>query len=532
MDSDDLAGIADAVLEREDKDRKALRVLLGNLRRQEGHHLALSSRMGGSRSYVTSVSLEWIAKRLRYASQLPIFKQKIDADGRIVVDAETIDMVQQRNPDYSRQWPMTLYLAARKSHKFPPILAVVTQAWADNPDSDNWNSNKRATKDSCVVMPLDDDGYYVDLRLSENDFLYAIDGQHRLMGIEGLAKLLSTGKIFKRSKVGKELPQSFAIEDIVNELDNSITHADLQKLMSERIGIEIIPAVMKNETQEEARRRLRSIFVHVNRHAKPLAKGELDLLTEDDGFAIVARSVMVTHPLLKDRTDKTASQLSEKSPAFTTLRTLVVISTNYLGEKQGYSTWKAQMSSTGLSIRPDEAALDQGIADLTHYCDSLARIPSYADVINGADVANYRSRKEAGKAHLLFLPIGQQALARAIGKLTSATNAIELSAIAEMLRKKDAEGVFNIVDARHPWWGVIYNPIKKNINNKEAAGSLCARLLTHVLGRGTTDGAERESLTKEFREARITDPDNGKARDLQNNEVVVDQVSLPSPWWT
>ena len=530
MDSDDLAGITDAVLEREDKDRKALRILLGNLRRQEGHHLALSSRMGGSRSYVTSVSLEWIAKKLRYASQLPIFKQKIDDDGRIVVDAETISAVQQRNPDYSRQWPMTLYLAARKSHKFPPILAVVTQAWADDLDSNGWNSNKQATKDSCTVIPLDDDGYYVDLRLSENDFLYAIDGQHRLMGIRGLERLLSKGRISKRSKIGNELPQSFAIEDIVNELDDDVTYADLQKLMSERIGIEVIPAVMKNETQDEARRRLRSIFVHVNQYAKRLTKGELDLLNEDDGFAIVARSVMVTHSLLKDRTDKTASQLSEKSPAFTTLQTLVVISTRYLGLKQEYSTWRSDMSPIGLSIRPDEAALDQGVADLTHYYDSLAKIPSYADVINGADVANYRSREKGGKAHLLFLPIGQQALARAIGTLTSATNTIELSVIAEMLRKEDAKGVFNIVDARHPWWGVIYNPIKKNINNKEAAGSLCARLLTHILGGGTTNKADRESLEKEFREARITDPDNGKARDLQNSEVAIDQVSLPRPW--
>ena len=116
MDSDELANIANDVLERENKEQRALRVLLGNMRRMEGRHLALSSRMGGSRSYVTSVSLEWIANKLKYASQLPIFKHKKDDDDRIVVDAETISMVQQRNPDYSRQWQMTLYLAARKSH--------------------------------------------------------------------------------------------------------------------------------------------------------------------------------------------------------------------------------------------------------------------------------------------------------------------------------------------------------------------------------------------------------------------------------
>lgn len=526
--SDDLAGIADEILEQESNKQKALQVLLSGLREKEGHHLALSSEMGGSRSYVTSVSLEWIAKKLKYASQLPIFREKRDQHGRVVPDAETISMIQQRDPDHRRELQMTLYLAARRSHKFPPILVVVTQDWVDNPNSDNWNSNKRAIVDSCVSINLDSDGHYVDLRLSEDDFLYVIDGQHRLMGIRGLETLLTDGKIFTRNKLGKQRPKSIAIEDITDSLNNSISRADLQKLMCERVGIEVIPAVMKNETQQEARRRLRSIFVHVNQHAQPLSEGEIALLNEDDGFAVVARSVMVTHPLLKGRTEKSSRQLSEKSPAFTTLQALVAISKKYLGQKQEYITWKPNLI-TDLPIRPDEAALDQGIANLTDYYNSLAELPSHKDIINGAKVSDYRSRT-GGKAHLLFLPAAQQALAQAVGKLTSSSNTYELSTIMKIIQRKDAENVFDITNAKNPWWGVVYNAHKRKINNTAQAADLCARLLTHVLGGGTADPAARKSLEAAFQEARKIDPDGEKALDLQNREVPFGQVSLPAPW--
>ena len=524
----DAEGVADEVLEHDDNKQKALQVLLNGLREKERNHLALSSEMGGSRSYVTSVSLEWIAKKLKYASQLPIFREKRDQHGRVVPDAETISMIQQRDPDHRRELQMTLYLAARRSHKFPPILAVVTQDWVDNPNSDNWNSNKRAITDSCVVVNLDSDGHYVDLRLSEDDFLYVIDGQHRLMGIRGLETLLTNGRIFTRNKLGKQLPKSIAIEDITDSLNNSISRSDLQRLMRERVGIEVIPAVMKNETQDEARRRLRSIFVHVNQHAQPLSEGEIALLNEDDGFAVVARSVMVTHPLLRGRTEKASRQLSEKSSSFTTLQALVKISENYLGQKQEYTTWKRNLI-TRLRIRPDEAALDRGIACLTEYYNKLAEIPSYKDIINGAKVSDYRSRSE-GRAHLLFLPAAQQALAEAIGKLTSSSNTYELSAIMGMIQREDANDGFDITNAKNPWWGVVYNAHKKKINNTAQASNLCARLLAHVLGGGTTDLAARKSLEAEFQEARKIDPDGEKALDLQKREVPFGQVSLPTPW--
>ena len=53
--------------------------------------------------------------------------------------------------------------------------------------------------------------------------------------------------------------------------------------MDERIGIEIVPAVVRGETIVRACRRLRQLFVDVNEHAKPLTSGGLARLDEPHG---------------------------------------------------------------------------------------------------------------------------------------------------------------------------------------------------------------------------------------------------------
>ncbi|HAA30037.1 MAG TPA: hypothetical protein DCE56_23060, partial [Cyanobacteria bacterium UBA8553] len=56
----------------------------------------------------------------------------------IEIDAETIEEIQQRPLDWSRQATLAQYLAARKHHKFPPVLVVMNQPWVDNPQAAEW----------------------------------------------------------------------------------------------------------------------------------------------------------------------------------------------------------------------------------------------------------------------------------------------------------------------------------------------------------------------------------------------------------
>ncbi len=181
------------VTEQEERKSQALNLLLNEYREKKGHLIGLTSQMGLTRSYVTSSSLEWIGEHLRFANQLPIFNEKIDKKtGKIIIDRETLTLIQQRELDWRRQYPMTLYLAKRKQHKFPPMLVVSWQPWVGNPNANEW-SNDKALKDSINAQGLDNESYYVDIEITDTDQLYVIDGQHRLMAIQGLSNLLNKG---------------------------------------------------------------------------------------------------------------------------------------------------------------------------------------------------------------------------------------------------------------------------------------------------------------------------------------------------
>ena len=103
--------------------------------------------------------------------------------------------------------------------------------------------------------------------------VFALDGQHRLMGIQGLMELIKTGKLSRYNKQKKTIGKAITIDDLIKI--NHIELPEIQKLAYEQIGIEFIPAVVKGETRAEARRRVRSIFAHVNLTAVKLSKGQI-----------------------------------------------------------------------------------------------------------------------------------------------------------------------------------------------------------------------------------------------------------------
>ena len=270
----DVTAAASNVLDQEAKNREALKYLL-DFYLDGDRVLAEKTEMGGTESFVASVPLRWVEANVGFASQLPLFQEKLDPKTKqIIIDQSTIDIVQQRPLDWSRQAALAQYLAARKNHKFPPILAVMTYAWVDKPKADEWDSEGRAIRASADFLPLDSKGRVGLLDVSEKVSLYALDGQHRLMGIKGLMKLITEGFLPRKKKDGsQEQGRPLTVEDLTKY---GVSRPYLQSLAAERIGIEFIPAVVPGETRQQAYQRVRSVFVHVNLLAAPLTKGQLD----------------------------------------------------------------------------------------------------------------------------------------------------------------------------------------------------------------------------------------------------------------
>lgn len=505
-DTTSLPSAAD-MLRKEKEERRVLAHLLDDWLDRSGLLFVQRTEMGGTEAFIGSVTIQWLAQRIRFASQLPLFRQKIDESGKVAIDEETVHEIQQRPLDWSRQAPLAQYLAARRHHKFPPVLVVMSRPWVDDPYSDGWNPDGRAVESVAQFTPLDNKGVVGVLDVSEAVEIYALDGQHRLMGAQGLMQLIQTGELRRKKIDGKETDGVITVDDLVDEY--GINQADVQTLGSERIGVELISAVTPRESREEARRRVRSIFVHVNRMASPLSKGQLALLNEDDGFSIVARAVGVTHPLLKDRPGRPArvnwdrSYLTKHATFLTTLQTLKEVAERYLSEdEERFRRWRP--SEKGLiPMRPEDEQLELGQELVAELLDHIAALPSFqrleSEDLVPAELRRFTTENPPGEAHMLFRPVGQVALAQAAGELAFQRN-VPLEVAFRKLHQLDESGAFRLDDPTSLWWGILFNPAKGSMN--VSGRNLASRLLVHLLDDVPLKIEEAEKLRSDIQDAR------------------------------
>ncbi|MBK1988908.1 DGQHR domain-containing protein [Sphaerospermopsis aphanizomenoides BCCUSP55] len=512
----------------ENQNQQVLSVLLDELLSKNNQILVQQTQMGGVEAYIGAVTLEWFANRVKFASALPLLQKKYNPETEnIEIDADSIDEVQQRPLDWSRQAPLVQYLAARKNHKFPPVLVVINQPWVDDPKADEWDSEGRAKKATTGFTPLDQNGTVGLLNVAEeNVSIYALDGQHRLMGVQGLLELIKTGKL-RRYKKDKIANDSFiTLSDLIEHYQVNADYLE-NKIPQEKIGIEFICAVNAGETYTEAKRRVRSIFVHVNLMAAPLTKGQLTQLNEDDGFAIAARKIAVTHPLLADKDNRkprinwNSATVATNSTVLTTLQALQDMSERYLGQK--FPHWKP-LEKGLIPMRPEDEELQEGINDFTELFDYLASLPSYK-ILEHEDtpvLRRFSFEKDGSEGNMLFRPVSQVALAQALGILVF-KKGFSLEAIFKKLRKFDRQGGFSGMEyPQSLWYGVLYDPNKKRV--QVAGKDLAVKLLIYIVG-GMKDQMEVVQLRKALADARTIED---KTIGFDGKLVEPQDVGLPT----
>ena len=531
-----LEAIADVVLTSDVKYRQALRQLIDWQRDREGHQISLQANMGTSASYLLSVSLNWIDANVTYARHLPIFKEHRRGDSdTISINATTLHLLQQREPDFRRQLPMALYLATRQHHKFPPILLVAYQNWVYDKTSDKWGPDGRALEPSLKVTALDSKSCLVDLDVTNTQY-FALDGQHRLMAIKGLKDLLE-GRLEAKGRDGTSIPRKSMTRDQVEQYyeDFQLDPSQLQSAMDETMGLEVIPAVQIGETIEEAVSRLRNVFVDVNENAKKLEKGELILLDDNDGYRRVARTIMTAHRLFWNgqelRVDTKANQLSDTSNNYTTLSTIKSIVEGYLGQKPEFHEWEDPI--LGLkelgTLPPREEEIQAGLDQLNAYFNALQRLPSHTELVQGADVSALRKYSD-GDGNILFRPIAQVALARAIGTLQKEKGA-DLKDLFDVIARHEKQGALRLTNKKSPWFGVLCDPIDGKIRRHKRFGDLCEQLFCYLLGGGEPDHETREELRKGFFDARRGSIEtDAMAYDMSGSLVTLKEFGLPNPW--
>lgn len=136
------------------------------------------------------------------------------------------------------------------------------------------------------------------LTLDGTESIFAIDGQHRAIGIREAVRI--------NSKIKKdEIPVIFVAHKMTNE----------------------------------GNVRTRRLFSTLNRYAKPVDKSEIIALSEDDNCAIITRELIDNFDLLKDRilVNKSPSINPSNTKSFTNIRTLYDIIERILTDKKVYN---------------------------------------------------------------------------------------------------------------------------------------------------------------------------------------------------
>jgi DGQHR domain-containing protein len=484
--------------------------------------LVQRTKMGGSEAYIGSVTLQWLADRVKYASEMSLLsEQHQPQDRNIAIDSESIEFIQQRPLDWSRQAALVQYLAGRTTHKFPPVLVTIDRPWIDNIHAPEWGRGGKANESAAIFMPIDGNNSVGLLDVGESVRIYALDGQHRLMGVQGLMELLHAGELPRYNKDRSPVGHKITLAEF------GASEVYLESLPQETIGIEFISAVVKGETQLEARRRIRSIFVHVNLMAIALSKGQLAQLDENDGFAIVARQIAVNHPLLKDtpgrkpRVNWDSATVATKTTVLTTLQALQDMAAKYL--QYQFPDWKPKAQKGLVPLRPDPAELEAGIAAFSRLFDRISQFTSYGrlQAEDTTQLRRFSFEPGGGEGHILFRPVGQVAFAQGVGMAVFKKQMAETE-VFRKLDRYDADGGFSQIDLPQSlWYGILYDPNKKRI--LVSGRDLAAKSIVYLLG-GMDNDFDRAELRRYIAEARTV---GEYAMSFEGKLVTPKEVGLP-----
>ena len=491
--------------------------------------------MGDNISFTGSMTLDNFGKTVKFAHQMQLFSHMVDTNdqGKQILkrDAGMLNDLTQREVNYKREESLVKYLLD-DSRKFPPILAVVTADWVDpknpqNPEYDKkyWDESRHpvAKLDSCEFLPLTEDLGL--LNISKNYFIYALDGQHRLLGVKGLQALADKGS-HTFGKKTQDLAQITGVDDY--------PVSNINRILNEKISIEFVVGVKKDETRSEAKERVRTLFVDINDKAQKLSKAAGAAL-KDTGYNKVAKKVLEKDNFLAKDINKEgspdpvkvtnlqATNPTDSSPEFTTLDILVHMAENLIQEP----SWKAN-TKTKLSKEEEDEKVEQHTDTFAKFINKMSKLECIDQFMNTTDMkaSNFRiynqkktADKSYGVGNILFRRVGQITFAKAVGDLMNdSENPMDLDKIFKKIYIFEKNGGFEKLDRAHSiFYSILFDPNKSRMIVSSANIKLASDLLRYVLFQPFTD-EKRENLRQDLIDKRRMRSIN-KIRDYKDNNI-------------
>lgn len=249
------------------------------------------------------------------------------------------------------------------------------------------------------------------LRLSGDEKLFAIDGQHRVAGIK-----------------------------------EALTRSDVLA------DDEIIGIFVGHETTAVGQQKTRRLFTTLNKTARRVSDADRVALDEDDGFAVVTRKLIDESPLFAGReliAFVGSAALPRGSRELTTIINLYQQTRDLY--TPSFSSRRVKSRQFG-NARPPDEAVEEYYDVCCDYWSTLAdQSKEVRSVLDGEiDPCQWRTPR---KNYLLMRPIGQRAFAGAVGVLINRGAKLQ-DAIARLLK-------VDLWIHKKTWHEILWDPIQK-----------------------------------------------------------------------
>lgn len=306
--------------------------------------------------------------------------------------------------------------------------ALVVGTYGGNPQ---WHElSLRQSKSSPLPVPDVEEGVLGILTLEGSEAFFAIDGQHRVVGIK---------------------------EAVQKDPD----------LGDEEVCVIFVPGVTASHREDDPAgfERTRRLFTTLNRYAKPVNKRDIIALDEDDVIAIVTRQLVEEYDLFKAGVSVKQSRsipISDKR-SLTTIVTLYDANDAFLRDRvRGWTTFKKS--------RPSDDVIQDHFDRSVQLWDALVEVfgplREYKNSPITDDMAKPFRNDRGG--HLLFRPVGFLLVVRTIRH--HCDDGVPLKEAASRVAKVPMEL------SKDPWVGLLWDQGNRRMvttsENQKAAEKL------------------------------------------------------------
>ena len=380
---------------------------------------SLRGRFGDWAYYSTLMKLEHVAERVDYAKDIH--------------NSQSLSDLIQRELREGRAKEICDYLKNNEDRFFNSLVVAIYDG------SPRWHEMDISTHgDDVDPEDLDDTALHSVgfLSITHKEKIFALDGQHRLAGIQ----------------------QALATNPELGTQELSVIF-------------------VAHHNTPEGMQRTRKLFTTLNKQAKPVKKSEIIALDESDVMAITTRHLVENHKYFNagqiDTMRKQANLPKTDYSHFTTIINLYdVLSVAIPYIKERLSGKDAQDLKL---YRPNDNKLEEYLDFSERFFEDLAKnFTKLGEYFSSSDKSEFLKavRTEKG-GHVLFRPAGLLIFAEILKELRSKSRYADA---VELLKKLPT----NLGEA--PYAGTLWNPHKKTMNTRHSA--LCRDILLYMIGRG------------------------------------------------